>query len=242
MTVLVVDDDPVSRQIIEMTLDRRKHPVESVSSAKEAIDKLKTEAGFTLVITDLDLPGQMTGLQFVKFLPTDPRWRNLPVMVCTSKADEETVKQAIQAGVRHYLLKPIKPSMLIENVEEVLSRSVPVLEAKFDAMSRLELTEAEYRLLAESTLRYLEELTAALGEARDRDDLVETIKVARRVREPAALLGAARVAAAVDTLNEANNVTQRNQALGLVTQEIGILREELLKHARPGQGKRAAEA
>jgi response regulator RpfG family c-di-GMP phosphodiesterase len=159
-------------------------------------------------------------------------------MVCTSLADEDTVKQAIQAGVRHYLLKPVKPSVLIEKVEEILARSVPVLEAKFDAMTRLELTEAEYRLLVESTLRYLDELTTALQEARDRDDLIETITIARRVREPAALLGAARVAAAVDTLNEANNVTQRNQALGLVTQEIGILREELLKHARPGQAKR----
>ena len=244
MTVLVVDDDPVSRQIIEMTLGRRKHQVESVSNAKEAIDKLKTEAGFTLVITDLDLPGEMSGARFVKFLPTDPRWRNLPVMVCTSIAEEDRVKEAIAAGVRYYLLKPVKPSILIEKVEEIIARAVPVLEPKFDAMSRLELaSEAEYRLLAESTLRYLEELTTALQEARDRDDLIATIEIARRVREPAALLGAARVAAAVDTLNEANNVTQRNQALGLVTQEIGILREELLKHARPGQSKRAgAEA
>jgi len=242
MTVLVVDDDPVSRQVIEMTLGRRKHQVESVSNAKEAIDKLKTEAGFTLVITDLDLPGQMRGLQFVKFLPTDPRWRNLPVMVCTSLADEDTVKQAIQAGVRHYLLKPIKPAVLVEKVEEILARTVPVLEPKFDAMARLEVSEAEYRLLVESTLRYLDELTTALQEARDRDDLIETITVVRRVREPAALLGAARVVAAVDTLNDANNATQRNQALGLVTQEVGILRESLAQLARPGQGaKRSGE-
>jgi two-component system, chemotaxis family, chemotaxis protein CheY len=240
MTVLVVDDDPVSRQIIEMTLDRRKLAVDSVSNAKEAIEKLKTEAGFTLVITEMDLPGQMTGPQFVKFLPTDPRWRNLPVMVCTSIADEETVKAAIQAGVRHYLLKPVKPSVLAEKVEEILVRAVPVLEAKFDAMSRLELaSEAEYRLLVESTLRYLDDLTEKLQEARDRDEIIDAINIASRIRGPAALLGAARVAAAVDTLNEANNVMQRNQALGLVTQEIGILREELMKHARPGQSKRA---
>lgn len=240
MTVLVVDDDPVSRQIIQMTLDRRKLAVESVSNAKEAIEKLKTEAGFTLVITELDLPGQMTGPQFVKFLPTDPRWRNLPVMICTSVADEDKVKAAIQAGVRHYLLKPVKPSVLAEKVEEILARAVPVLEGKFDAMSRLELaSEAEYRLLVESTLRYLDDLTEKLGEARDRDEIIDAINIASRIRGPAALLGAARVAAAVDTLNEANNVMQRNQALGLVTQEIGILREELLKVARPGQSKRA---
>jgi len=239
MTVLVVDDDPVSRQIIQMTLDRRHHMVECVSNAKEALDKLKSEAGFTLVITDLNLPGQMNGLQFVKFLPTDPRWRNLPVMVCTSMADEDKVKQAIQAGVRHYLLKPVKPSVLIEKVEEILARSVPVLEAKFDAMSRLELTEAEYRMLVESTLRYIDELTESLQGARDREDLVDTITIAARFRDPAMLLGAARVVAAVDTFNEANNATQRNQAVGLVVQEIGILREELLKHAGPGRAKRA---
>ena len=235
MTVLVVDDDPVSRQIIEMTLTRRKHPVESVGTADEALEKLKTEAGFTLVITDLDLPGRMRGLQFVKFLPTDPRWRNLPIIVCTSVADEKTVTEAIRAGVRHYLLKPVKPSVLVEKVEEILARTVPVLEPRFDAMARLEVSEAEYRLLVESTVRYLDQLMESLNAARDKDEVIDAITIAQRVREPAALLGAGRVVGAVETLNEANNKTQRDQALGLVGQEVSILRETLAQIARPGQ-------
>lgn len=235
MTVLVVDDDPVSRQIIEMTLARRKHQVDSVGTADEALEKLKTEAGFTLVITELDLPGRMRGLQFVKFLPTDPRWRNLPIIVCTSVADEKTVTEAIRAGVRHYLLKPVKPAVLVEKVEEILARTVPVLEPRFDAMARLEVSEAEYRLLVESTVRYLDQLTVSLNAAREKDEVVDAITIAQRVREPAALLGAGRVVAAVETLNEANNKTQRDQALGLVGQEVSILREALAQIARPGQ-------
>ncbi len=238
MTVLVVDDDPVSSQIIEMTLGRRKHPVASVGTALDAIEKLKGEAGFTLVITELDLPGRMTGLQFVKFLPTDPRWRNLPIIVSTNLADEKTVTEAIRAGVRHYLLKPIKPAVLVEKVEEILARAVPVLEPRFDAMARLEVSEAEYRLLVESTMRYLDRLMESLKEARDRDQVIDAITIAQRVREPAALLGAGRVVDSVETLNEANNKTQRDQALGLVGQEVSILLDALAQIARPGMAQK----
>jgi twitching motility two-component system response regulator PilH len=238
MTVLVVDDDPVSSQIIEMTLGRRKHQVALVGTAFDAIEKLKGEAGFTLVITELDLPGRMTGLQFVEFLPTDPRWRNLPIIVCTNLADEKTVTEAIRAGVRHYLLKPVKPAVLVEKVEEILARAVPVLEPRFDAMARLEVSEAEYRLLAESTMRYLDRLMESLKEARDKDQVIDAIAIAQRVREPAALLGAGRVVDSVETLNEANNKTQRDQALGLVGQEVSILLDALAQIARPGMAQK----
>jgi len=238
MTVLVVDDDPISSQIIEMTLGRRKHQVASVSTAFDAIEKLKSEGGFTLVITELDLPGRMTGLQFVKFLPTDPRWRNLPIIVCTNRADEKTVTEAIRSGVRHYLLKPVKPAVLVEKVEEILARAVPVLEPRFDAMARLEVSEAEYRLLVESTMRYLDRLMESLKEARDKDQVIDAISIAQRVREPAALLGAGRLVDSVKTLNEANNKTQRDQALGLVGQEVSILLDALAQIARPGTAQK----
>ena len=67
------------------------------------------------------------------------------MIVCTGLADEDTVKDAIMRGVRHYLVKPVKPAILIEKVEEILARSIPVIEPRFDAMARLEVSEIEYK-------------------------------------------------------------------------------------------------
>jgi len=236
MTVLIVDDDPVSRRLIRMTLERRKHQVAEVPSAEAAIDWLKAGASCTLVITDLDLPGRMEGLQFFGLLRASPQWRDLPVIVCTGKADEQTVNDAVQRGVRHYLLKPVRPAVLTETVEELLARAVPVLEARFDAMARLEVSEAEYRYLVEDCLGRLTELSGQLGEAAMNEDLVDKLRVTRRFREPAALLGAERLVRAVDAV-AADDITpkQREQAFLLLNQEIEVLSEALGKLSRPGQ-------
>jgi CheY-like chemotaxis protein len=241
MTVLIVDDDPVSRRLIRMTLERRKHQVAEVPSAEAAIEWLKAGASCTLVITDLDLPGRMEGLQFYGLLRASPQWRDLPVIVCTGKSDEKTVNDAIQRGVRHYLLKPVRPAVLTETVEELLARAVPVLEPRFDAMARLEVSEAEYRYLVEDCLTRLTELSAHLGDATMKDDLVEKVRIANRFREPAALLGAERLVRAVDAVkSEESTPKQREQAFLLLNQEVEVLSEALGKLSRPGQATQRA--
>jgi CheY-like chemotaxis protein len=240
MTVLIVDDDPVSRRLLVMTLERRKHQVAAVATADEAIEWLKSEAGATLVVTDLDLPGRMSGLKFFSFLRANARWRNLPVIVCTGLTDESTVQDAIQRGVRHYLVKPIKPAILLEKVEEILARTVPVIEPRFDAMARLEVSEVEYKYLVEDCSEYMVSLKELMDEARKGDALLDAMVHARHVREPAALLGAGRLVSAVDALEEATNTQQRDQAFGLISQEIDILCEALAPLKRPGQEKRAS--
>jgi CheY-like chemotaxis protein len=240
MTVLIVDDDPVSRRLLVMTLERRKHQVAAVATADEAIEWLKSEAGATLVITDLDLPGRMSGLKFFSFLRANARWRNMPVIVCTGLSDDATVQDAIGRGVRHYLVKPIKPAVLVEKVEEILARTVPVIEPRFDAMARLEVSEVEYKYLVEDCSDYMVALKEQMDTARKSEALIEATVHARHVREPAALLGAGRLVSAVDALEEATNAQQRDQAFGLISQEIDILCEALAPLKRPGQEKRAS--
>lgn len=239
MTVLIVDDDPVSRHLIRLTLERDKHAVAEVPDAKAALEWLNADASATLVITDLDLPGRMTGLAFFSFLRSNARYRNLPVIVCTGMNDEETVQKAIAAGVRHYLVKPVRPAILREKVNEVTSRAAPILEPRFDAMARLEVSEPEYRYLAEDCEARLADLTAQLEAARESQNVVDMITVARRFREPAALMGAERLVDAVDAaLADDLNTKQRDQAFGLLASEAEILREALTQIIRPG-GKRA---
>jgi hypothetical protein len=83
-------------------------------------------------------------------------------------------------------------------------------------------------------------LKGKMEEAHKGDDLVEAMVHARHVREPAALLGAGRLVAAVDALEEAANAQQRDQAFGLISQEIDILCEALAPLMRPGQAEKRA--
>jgi DNA-binding response OmpR family regulator len=238
MTVLIVDDDPVSRHLIRITLERAKLAVAEVPDAKSALDWLNADASATLVITDLDLPGRMTGLAFFSFLRSNARYRNLPVIVCTGVTDEETVSKAIAAGVRNYLVKPVRPALLLEKVNEVTARAAPILEGRYDAMARLEVSEAEYRYLAEDCDARLADLSEQLEAARQAENVVDMITVARRFREPAGIMGGARLVDAVDAaLADDLNAQQRNQAFGLLASETEILRQALKEFTRPG-GKR----
>jgi CheY-like chemotaxis protein len=241
MTVLIVDDDPVSRRLIRMTLERRKHQVAEVASAEDAVEWLKAGASCTLVITDIGLPGRMDGIGLFEHLRASPQWRDLPAIVCSGLADEGTVRRAIEGGVRNYLLKPVRPQLLIETVDGLLARAVPVLEPRFDAMARLEVSEAEYRYLVEDCLARVTELSAQLTEALDRQDHAEAARIAGRLREPAALLGGERLVRAADaaTSDEATP-RQREQSFTALRQEVQVLSEALKGLSRPGQQQRTA--
>jgi hypothetical protein len=107
-------------------------------------------------------------------------------------------------------------------------------------MARLEVSEIEYKYLVEDSSEYLMSLKERIDEARKADALVDAMVHARHSREPAALLGAGRLVAAVDALEEASNAQQRDQAFSMISQEIDILCEALAPLKRPGQEKRSS--
>ncbi len=236
MTVLIVDDDPVSRHLYAKTLLRLKPAQDSVEvgSAEAALEWLKNDASATLIIMDTDLPGRMKGLPFFRFLRSNPRYAQIPVIVATGEAEEKQVKEAIDAGVRNFLVKPVRPALLTEKVTELLLRATPVIEAKFEAIARLDLEdETEYRFLVEKAETRLDELIARMRDAQDRKDLVERLELLRRFREPAALLGAGRLVDAVAVAGDKTlNENQRNSAFEMVLSEANILKQELARITR----------
>lgn len=236
MTVLIVDDDPVSRHLYAKTLERMRQDAVEVASADAALEWLKNDASATMIIMDTDLPGRMNGLRFFAFLRSNPRYAKIPVIVASGKAEEKDVRDAIAAGVRNFLVKPVRPATLTEKVNELLIRATPVLESKFDAMARLEVDEVEYRFLAEKAESRLDELIARLRDAQDRSDLVERFSLLPRFRDPAALLGAGRLLDAIAVAGDPSemNQQQRNSAFEMVLSEANILRQELSKVTRRG--------
>jgi CheY-like chemotaxis protein len=231
MTVLVVDDDPVSARVLQLALEREHFHVATAASGPEALDWLAGGHPTQLVITDQNLGG-MTGLDLVTTMGGDIRWRDVPVMLCTGFADRETVGRAMELGVRHFLVKPVRPAVLMEKVERILAERQPALETKYEVMERLGLSEQQYRAVADVTLRHLTALGAQLVKARSSGNAPEAMGLAGRIRESATLIGARRLTAAIAELDAAAGGPGVDPALQRVTQEVARVEEELAVAAR----------
>jgi two-component system response regulator AtoC len=120
-TVLVVDDEPRIRRIVEMALGDRGYRVLTAPSAEGAHDVLDQER-VDAVITDLQLPGR-SGLELLSDIRrADPE---LPVILITAYGTVESAVEAIKAGAFDYVLKPFGVDELEALVERALDARPP---------------------------------------------------------------------------------------------------------------------
>jgi DNA-binding NtrC family response regulator len=117
LTVLIVDDDPVSLHVLRATLEDVGFHVSAADRPSAALRHLESQAP-DLLITDLLMP-EMNGLELVKAVRT--RAPETCCLIITGFATNETTVEAFRAGARDLLLKPI-------NVEEVQTRVLNAAE------------------------------------------------------------------------------------------------------------------
>jgi DNA-binding NtrC family response regulator len=117
--VLVVDDEPHIRRIVEMALGDRGYDVLTASTAEDAAELL-SEQSVDVVVTDLQLPGR-SGMELLADLRT--RRPGTPVILITAFGTVETAVEAIKAGAYDYVLKPF-------SVDELESLVAGALEAR----------------------------------------------------------------------------------------------------------------
>src|SRR5260370_23014302 len=101
-SILIVEDEPRMRRLLEISLGEDGHSVSSVQDAENGLLHLR-KASADLVVTDLKWPG-MTGLEFLQ----EAKRMNsaLPVIVMTAYGSVETAVDAMKAGASDYVLKP----------------------------------------------------------------------------------------------------------------------------------------
>jgi CheY-like chemotaxis protein len=116
-TVLVVDDSPTVRQLIELNL--KKVPNVRVVHAvdgKQALEKIASEKP-SLVLSDVNMPN-MNGLELVEAIRAIDK--TLPVVLITTKGDPGDAEKGVAAGATAYITKPINGAQLIETVRTLL--------------------------------------------------------------------------------------------------------------------------
>jgi chemosensory pili system protein ChpA (sensor histidine kinase/response regulator) len=115
---MVVDDSVTMRKVTGRVLER--HGFE-VGTAKDGLDALERMAEVIpdLMLLDIEMP-RMDGYELATAMKADPRMRNVPIIMITSRTGEKHRERAMQIGVERYLGKPYQEVELMRNVFELL--------------------------------------------------------------------------------------------------------------------------
>jgi len=122
-TILVVDDSPTIRRMVRAALGGLPDVAFlEAGSGLEAIETLAVNPVHALVL-DLNMP-DMHGLDALRFLRSHDQYRELPVLILTTRGDEASRAAALKAGASAYLTKPFSPETLTSAVRDLLPSSL----------------------------------------------------------------------------------------------------------------------
>jgi DNA-binding NtrC family response regulator len=116
-TVLVVDDDPTQRRLIQAVLEREGLVVAQAETGEQAIDRLAAGGAADAIMLDLTMPG-LGGLGALKEMRA--RGFSAPVIVLTATGGIDTVVQAMQAGAQDFFVKPASPERIMVSIRNAL--------------------------------------------------------------------------------------------------------------------------
>jgi len=121
--IMVIDDSPTVRKIIEVCLRREGLEVVSYPDGIQALRAITNRLP-DLVILDLDLP-KMSGFEIARYMRSKPQWSQT-VIVILSRHDGILVRlKARLAGVQAYLTKPFTTQMIVDVVKTTLGLPLP---------------------------------------------------------------------------------------------------------------------
>jgi two-component system, OmpR family, alkaline phosphatase synthesis response regulator PhoP len=122
--VLIVEDDPAVRDVIEHALTREGMDVKTFGDAETTLEHLRGAEPFDLVILDVMLPG-MDGISLCRELragSAGPALTEVPVIMLTARDDETSVVVGLEVGADDYVTKPFRPRELVSRVRAHLRR------------------------------------------------------------------------------------------------------------------------
>ncbi|HEV8321748.1 MAG TPA: response regulator [Myxococcota bacterium] len=119
--VLVIEDEPDLRQVLEYNLRQDGHEVLTAVAGRDGL-RLARERAPALVLLDLMLP-DVPGTEVCKSLKSDPATRAVPVLMLTAKGEEIDRVVGFQLGADDYVVKPFSVRELLLRVQAILRRS-----------------------------------------------------------------------------------------------------------------------
>ncbi len=120
--ILIAEDNPDLQQYLRFLLSPL-YDIAIAANGEEALEKLQDDAtgNIRLIISDVMMP-RMDGFQLLEALKSDDRYRHIPVVMLTARADFQDKLRALRIGVDDYLTKPFEEEELLARVGNLLQR------------------------------------------------------------------------------------------------------------------------
>jgi twitching motility two-component system response regulator PilH len=112
--VLIVDDSPTERHVLNEMLTKAGFEVITSDNGEDAIAKAKSERP-DVILMDVVMPG-LNGFQATRAISRDPETKAIPIIICTSKAQETDKIWGMRQGARGYIVKPIDRDELLAKI------------------------------------------------------------------------------------------------------------------------------
>jgi two-component system phosphate regulon response regulator PhoB len=145
-TILLVEDEPAIVELLRVNLVDAGYEVREAADAETA-QRILEQSLPDLLLLDWMLPGQ-SGLALAKQLRSEPRTRELPVIMLTARTDEADRVAGLEAWVDDYVTKPFSPRELKARIKAVLRRRAPEAAQEVLEAGALRLDPSTHRVTA----------------------------------------------------------------------------------------------
>ena len=116
-TILVVDDEPFMLRLMKYHLEKAGYATITAGNGRAAVE-LATSAHPRLVVMDI-MMAQLDGLAALKELRANETTRDVPVIMITASASQQTRQQAESSGATLFLTKPFSPTQLLDEIRRL---------------------------------------------------------------------------------------------------------------------------
>ncbi len=120
--LLLVEDDLYSAETLKFAMEAKGHKVAMATNGKDALTIVNDEQP-KLIILDVMMP-KMDGYHFCRLLKFDTRFKNIPIIIVSSKIQDADREMGLACGANEYIAKPYDLNMLTETVDKYLHNTV----------------------------------------------------------------------------------------------------------------------
>jgi twitching motility two-component system response regulator PilH len=113
--ILLVDDSKTELHFLSELLTKRGYSVRTAEDGEDAMRRLGEDKP-DLILMDVVMPGQ-NGFQLTRAITRDPRFADVPVIMCTSKNQETDKVWGMRQGARDYIVKPVDADELVAKIK-----------------------------------------------------------------------------------------------------------------------------